>query len=267
MDFDIFNNVLEWIKNKNYKYTWSNDDKDEWGYGLTLESICNDNNKSQLNNIISGINYPDVHVDLYLRDFIIVTTEIYKEGDVLKIFVDTDECDFINEYKKMSVFIGGYKECVDIKKYYMQTFIDYKLDDIDDFVNSIEERKDYVLTKECEYPNDDNLVFVQINVIMHTKLNKYIKQEKSNIFFVNNGFLSTKKNNKIKDYINLSMFVEKKQQEIVDIINSYYQNLTIIKKPYTNEIIFGIKGQEFIRRVWNKYEGIFYPVINENIKL
>ena len=267
MDFDIFNNITQWIKNHQYQYTGFNDDKDEWFYGVTQESLSTNNDKCQIDNIYSEINFPDVNVDLYSRDFVIVTTEIYKEGDLLKIFVDTDECDFVGEYKKMIVFVEGYAECVDIKKYYAQTFIDYKLDNIDDFINSIDDRKDYVMTKQYEIPTDDNLVFVQINVVMHTKLNKYIKPEKSNIFFINNGFLSRKTNDKIKDYINLSVFAERKRQEVVDIINSYYQNLTIIKKPYTNEIIFGIKGQEFIKQVWNKYEGIFYPVINENIKL
>jgi GMP synthase PP-ATPase subunit len=102
---------------------------------------------------------------------------------------------------------------------------------------------------------------------MSTKLTKYIKKDKSNIFFINDGFLARNKGDKIKEYVSLSLFSNRRQQELVDIINSYYQNLTIIKKPSTRELIIGIKGQEFIRTVWNKYECIFYPVINENIKL
>jgi hypothetical protein len=264
MDYSIFDNVIQWIKAQGYSITATTQD-DYWFYAKNNESI----NKSglEINQKYPNIKFPNTTLDLGSRDFLIVMTEIYKEGDLLQIFVDTDECNFADSSKKMNVYASGYRDCVDINKYYSHTFIDYKLDNLNELIESIAQRKEWVSVKEYSEPDENNLIFVQINLVIGTKLTKYIKQEKSNIFFINNGFLSRHKENKIKAYIDLNSFSKRKQQEIADIINSYYQNLTIIKKPSTREIIFGIKGQEFIKMAWNKYDETFYPVMNEQIKL
>jgi hypothetical protein len=266
MDYKLFDNIIDWVKANGYNYTGHTED-DEWFYGKNMESFESSNNKYPISSKYPTIKIPDVHFDLYSRDFLIVTTGIYKEDDLLQIFVESDECEFTSDLTKINILFGAHMQCVDIKKYFAQTFIDSKLEQIDDLVNNIKQKNDFVISKKFETPDSENLVFVQINVIMSTKLTKYIKKDKSNIFFINDGFLARNKGDKIKEYVSLSLFSNRRQQELVDIINSYYQNLTIIKKPSTRELIIGIKGQEFIRTVWNKYECIFYPVINENIKL
>jgi hypothetical protein len=266
MDLTLFDNIIDFIKSNGYNYTGQNDD-DDWFYVKNETSFDIDYTKYNFTSKYPTIKFPDVYFDLYSQDFLIVTTEIYKEEGLLKIFVDADECNFVNEPGKINILCGGLRQNVNIEKYFSQTFIDYKLENIDDLVNSIDQRNDFVIRKQFETPDSSNCVFVQINVIMNTRLSKYIKKDKTNIFFINDGFLSTSKGDKIKEYVSLSMFSFRKQQELIDIINSYYQNLTIIKKPSTKEIIFGIKGQEFIRTVWNKYECVFCPIINENIKL
>lgn len=266
MDLTLFDNIIEFIKISGYNYTAQNDD-DDWFYVKNETSFDIDYTKYKFTSKYPTIKFPDVYFDLYSQDFLIVTTEIHKEGELLKIFVDGDECNFVNESEEINILCGGCTQNVNIGKYFSQTFIDYRLENINDLVDSIKQRKDFVIIKEFEIPDSNNCVFVQINVIMNTRLSKYIKKDKTNIFFINDGFLSTWKGDKIKEYVNLSLFPKRKQQELIDIINSYYQNLTIIKKPSTKEVIFGIKGQEFIRTVWNKYECLFYPTINTNIKL
>jgi hypothetical protein len=269
MDLALFDNIIDFVKSNGYNYTGQNDE-DEWFYVKNGTSFDIDYAKYKFTSKYPTIKFPDVYFDLYSQDFLIVTTAIYKEGELLKIFVDGDECNFVNESGEINILCGGYTQNVNIRKYFSQTFIDYKLENIDDLVNSIKQKKDFLIVKHYENSDSEtveNCVFVQINVIMNTRLSKYIKKDKTNIFFINDGFLSTSKGDKIKEYVSLSMFPKRKQQELVDIINSYYQNLTIIKKPSTKEVIFGIKGQEFIRTVWNKYECVFCPVINTNIKL
>ena len=93
-------------------------------------------------------------------------------------------------------------------------------------------------------------------------------QEIPNIFFLeDNHICKYNKYGKIKKYFDVEYFSKSEQEKIILVINSYYDDLTIVIKPSTNDLIFYIKNQEFIKRVWHKYEQKYYPVINDNIKL
>lgn len=95
-------------------------------------------------------------------------------------------------------------------------------------------------------------------------MSKYAKT--SHVFFLVNGQIAKyTKDMEIKTYFDLTYFPKVKRQEIINILNIHYNDLIIIRKPSTNDLIFQIKGHEFIKRVWHKYEQKFYPIINENI--
>lgn len=265
MDYQIFGSVIDWIKGNGYTFTGQTDD-DEIYYGKTRESFELDN-ECEIKYISNSINFPKIFSNLYSTDFLIVTTQIYKEKDNLQICVDIDDCEFSDKPEIVNIYIGSSREQINIQKYFSQTFIDYKLDNLDSMIGNIAKKSDFVIIKPIDEPNEENLLFVQINVVMNTRLSKFIKKDKCDIFLLNGNFLAKRKNDNIKNYIDISTTPKKQQIEIVDIINSYYENLTIIKKPFTNEIIFGIKGQEFLKKVWNKFEDKFYLVVNEQIKL
>ena len=264
MDYQIFDNVIDWIKKNGYSCTGQTDD--EIYYGKTRKSFELDN-EYEIKYKSNSINFPKIFSDLYSTDFLVVTTQIYKEKDNLQICVDIDDCEFTDKAEIVNIYIGSSTEPINIKKYFSQTFIDYKLENLDFMIDNITKKSDFVITKLINEPNEENLLFVQINVVMNTRLSKYIKKDKYDVFLLNGNFLAKRKNDDIKNYIDMTAYPKKRQIEIVDIINSYYENLTIIKKPFTNEIIFGIKGQEFLKKVLNKFEDKYYLVVNEQIKL
>ena len=239
-------------------------DDEEIYYGKTKEAFNLENGIKCTSDFIK---FPQISSSLYSNDFLIITTQIYKEDENLQMCVDVDECDFTDKPEIINIRITNCNEPVNIKKYFSQTFIDYKLENLDLMIDDIAKKSDFAITKLFDEPSDDNLVFVQINVVMSTRLSKYIKTDRCDIFFMNGNFLAKKKGDHIKNYLDVSTNPQKQQTEMIDILNSYYENLTIIKKPYTNEIIFGIKGQEFLKKLWNKYEGKFYVVMNEAINL
>ena len=265
MDYQIFDNVIDWVKNKGYTCTGETDDNEIY-YGKTKESF-DLKTECEVKYKFDSIKFPRIYFDLYSRDFLIVITQINKEGDNLQICVDIDECDFTDKNETMNIRVDNCRETVNIHKYFSQTFIDLKLDKLDLMIDKIGQKSEFVITKSFDEIDDENLVFVQINVIMNARLSKYIKKEKCDVFLLNGNFLAKRKNDYIKNYFDMSDISKKQRNLIIDIMNSYYENLTIIKKPYTNEIIFGIKGQEFLRKIWNKFEGKFYLVMNEQIKL
>jgi hypothetical protein len=262
MDY-LFNKVLGFIKQNGYKYTMVNEE-DEYYY--SKNNIMLDNNKIKFDEIY----LPKINFNLHSNDFLIIYTQIYKEDDLLQICIDIDDCDYEKNKDFIRVYNTSFGEAIEPYKYYSQSFKDLQLEDnINDFINSIKENKDFEIYKNFDKPLDDNIVFVQINIIMNNKLSKFIKPEKErhNVFNLIDGKLFLNKNNKIKEYFDFNNYSKKKQQIILDLLNSYYINLIIIKKPSNNDIIFGIKGQEFIRKVWHKYENKFYTIINENINL
>jgi len=263
MDYKLFANVIEWINSNGYTCMGRTDDEEIY-YGKTKEAFNLENGIKCTSDFIK---FPQISSSLYSNDFLIITTQIYKEDENLQMCVDVDECDFTDKPEIINIRITNCNEPVNIKKYFSQTFIDYKLENLDLMIDDIAKKSDFAITKLFDEPSDDNLVFVQINVVMSTRLSKYIKTDRCDIFFMNGNFLAKKKGDHIKNYLDVSTNPQKQQTEMIDILNSYYENLTIIKKPYTNEIIFGIKGQEFLKKLWNKYEGKFYVVMNEAINL
>lgn len=267
MDYQKFDNIIEWIKSNGYTYTIQTD-YDEIFYGKGTE-IFGPENDSEIKYKYDFVKFPTICSNLYFSDFVIVTTQIYKEGDKLEICIDLDECNFTHKPEIINVRIGNYEQSVNIHRHFSQTFTDYKLCDLDTMVNNIDQKIDFVATKFFDEPIDENLVFVQINVIMNTRLSKFIKKERHDIFLLNNdnNFLAKRKGDYIKNYIDMSVYPIKQKKEIIQILNSYYENLTIIKKPHTNELILGIKGQEFLKKLWNKVDKNFYLVMNEQIKL
>jgi hypothetical protein len=264
MDYQLFDNIIDWVKSGGYTCTGVTPD-DEIYYGKTINSFdLDDGNEIKFKS--ESIKFPKIYSDLYSKDFLIVCTQIYKEHEKLEICVDVDECDFTDKPEIINIHIDSHVEQLNIKKYFSQTFIDYKLGDLDLMVQNIGNKLEFVTSKTFE-ADSDNLVFVQINVIMNTRLSKYIKKDRCDVFLLNDNFLAKRKADNVKNYIDMSTNTKRQQTEIIQILNSYYDNLTIIKKPSTNELIFGIKGQEFLKKVWNKFEGTFYLVMNEQIKL
>ena len=259
--------VIETVTSNGYTYTIQTD-YDEIFYGKGTE-IFGPENDSEIKYKYDFVKFPTICSNLYFSDFVIVTTQIYKEGDKLEICIDLDECNFTHKPEIINVRIGNYEQSVNIHRHFSQTFTDYKLCDLDTMVNNIDQKIDFVATKFFDEPIDENLVFVQINVIMNTRLSKFIKKERHDIFLLNNdnNFLAKRKGDYIKNYIDMSVYPIKQKKEIIQILNSYYENLTIIKKPHTNELILGIKGQEFLKKLWNKVDKNFYLVMNEQIKL
>jgi hypothetical protein len=258
----IFDNILNFINASDYKYTGINED-DEYYYSKNKEDFKND-----IKIIYDFVKIPYINLDIK-HDFIVILFQIYQENNLLQLCIDIDECDYIQKDEHIRVFCSKHGIYIEPYKYYGQTFRDLQFESINEFINSINTKKNYQLIKTFDKLIEDNTIYAQIDLINTSALSKYVKpyNERSIIFFLNDGKLAKYKKNSIKEYFDLNCFEKKKQQEIIDIVNSYYNNLTIIKKPSTNDLIFGIKGQEFIKKVWHKYEQKFYPVINENIKL
>lgn len=223
---------------------------------------------SDIKTLYEFIKTPDVILD-DTYDFLVILTQIYQENNLLRIYIDVDECDYIKKEGYITGYCSKYGECVEPLKYYAETFKDLQTNSTNNFINAINSKKDYQLIKTFDNPLEDNTLFVQINVIITSTISKFIKSEieRPIIFFLNNEKIAKYNKHGIKEYFDLSYFEKTKQQEIIDILNSYYDYLTIIKKPSTNDLIFEIKGQEFIKRIWHKYEQQFYPIINEKIKL
>ena len=268
MDYQIFDDLINLIKNDGYVCTCETSDN-EFYYCKSTDSFDKDDKriiKFKYNSVI----FPPIYYDLYSVDFLIVRIRIFKKGEYYQICVDVDECDFTDKLENISLHITNTKKLTNIYKYFNQIFCDYKLDNLSSMIDKISQKKDFAISKlfdrSSEFDND--LVFSQINIVMSTRLSKYIKKDKCEKFVINGDFLAKrKKDDTVINYIDFSANSKKQQTEIVDILNSYYDDLKIIEIPYKNEIIFEIKGQEFIRNFWHKYEERFYFVVNEEFVL
>ena len=168
---------------------------------------------------------------------------------------------------------SSYNHVVEVGEYYGCTLKHLQIKSLGKFLQSISNKKDCRIAifhnEKLQKYMYKSLIYSSVEVIMSSRLAKFIKPEivRPNIFFLNNEFIAKYTKDKIKEYFDMSCFTKEKQQEIVDVLNYHYDNLTIIKNPSKNELIFEIKGKEFIKRVWNKYENKYYPIVNEDIKL
>lgn len=263
MDYQIFDDLINLIENNGYVCTCETSDN-EFYYCKSKDFFDKDDKriiKFKYNSVI----FPPMHHDLYSANFLIVRTRILKKREYYQICVDVDECDFTDKSENISVHIANTKKVINIYKYFNQIFCDYKLDNLNSMIEKISQKKDFVISKSFDgsFEFDDGLVFSQINIVMSTRFSKYIKKDKCEKFVINGDSLAKKEDDIVINYIDLSANSKKQQTEIVDILNSYYDDLKIIEIPHKNEIIFEIKGQEFIRNFWHKYEERFYLVVNE----
>lgn len=267
----MFSNITNYITSKGYNFTGINYE-DEYYYAKNYDELS----------LINYINsYNSITLPEYLHnlisdsdnDFYVIYTEITTYKGLLQINIDIDKCDYLNknDYIRINNINGsGFSESVDIKKYFEPLFIEMPEDSLNNFVKTINKRGNYEIFKIYDDDLDDNVVFVQINVLVNNKLKKLSKPkiEQSEIFFLQNDYICKyNKKGDVKKYFDISFFSDLKKQEIIDILNSWYENLTIIKKPINNELSFAIKGQEFLKNTWHKYEGKYYPIINDNIEL
>lgn len=261
----MYENLKDFLVSGGYTITFKNYD-DEYFYAKTKEELIG----KEICNIYEEIIIPDFFEELNDNDFFVVYTELFCKDDLLQLCIDIDNCDYTKQKEYILVYIKKNSEVVNTEKYYGRSFIDSNLGPINNFIESINKNEEYELIKMFEEKNDDNVVYIQVNVIQNNKLNKFVKSdiERQKIFFIKDNYISKyNKDGNIKKYFDMEYFSIKKQETIVNILNSYFDNLVIIKKPKNNDLIFGIKGQEFIKRVWHKYEQRFYPIVNENVKL
>jgi hypothetical protein len=265
MDYQIFTDIIDWIKKEGYSCTIETTD-DEIYYTKNIDANDLDHEIKQKSN---SIKFPKIFADLYSTDFLIITTQIYKEGEYLNICVDIEDCQFTDSVEYVNMLIANSRCSTNIKKYFSRTFIDYELGEsnLDSMIENIGTKTDFTFGKTFQTPNEDNIVFVQFNLVMNTRLSKYIKKDRCDFFILSDNFLSRKKGDRIKKYFDLSLISKKQQLEIIYIINSYYDNLTIIKKPSSSEIYFGIRGQEFIKKIKSKTDNKFSILVNEQIIL
>lgn len=267
----MFSTITNYITSKGYKFTGINYE-DEYYYAK---------NYDELNLINYVYSYNKITLPEYLHDiisysdndFFVIYTEITTYKGLLQINIDIDNCDYLNEcdYIRINNVNGsGYSESVDIKKYFKPLFKEMPEDSLNNFAETINKKGNYEIFKVYDDTLDDNIVFVQINVLVNNKLTKLSKPkiDQSEIFFLQNDYICkyNKKGN-VKKYFDISCFSDLRKQQIIDVLNSWYDSLTIIKKPINNELSFAIKGQEFIKNTWHKYDDKYYPIINDNIEL
>lgn len=252
-------NIVNYLTLEGYKFTGINN-KEEYFYAKTQEDFDLTNL-----NIYNNIFLPKF--DILLYDLFVIFTEISKYGNLLTIDFEIEKCNYIGQ-DYISIVCNNMNEKVNIKTYFKPYLKNMTESKIQEFANAINKKEDYVISN-FDYDMCDDVVFTQINILINNNFKGLIKSNiKKKIFFLNEGYVvKYNKKHLIKKYFDLNCFSDTKKQEIIDVLNSWYEDLTIIKSPINNIISFQINKKEFIKNVWHKYEQKYYPVINDNIKL
>jgi hypothetical protein len=136
MDYETFTSIVNWITDNGYTHTLQTTDNEIY-YGKTKSLF---ESELDINSEYDYIKFPQVNYDIYSNDFVIITTQIYNEvndtdetdtKNKIQICIDTDECKFTDDTEIIDISISNSRQRVNIKKYFSQTFIDYKIDNSD----------------------------------------------------------------------------------------------------------------------------------------
>ena len=69
----------------------------------------------------------------------------------------------------------------------------------------------------------------------------------------------------IKSRASLAAFTLSKQQEIVDTLNAYVHDVTIVKYPQQDKVVYCIRGKPYLERSWSEVDYRYVTLLYTDI--